>query len=93
MQRKVNPGSPFQGPAIRRKKTIKAPLPIPKADLEKEEGKPSTSTSSSLSPQSIYIDLKTLTSALYCPPNPGPPRNMAGMFPLQEARAWGGETL
>lgn len=59
-------------------------LPAPPADLEREEGQSPTSNSSS-GPPSTHPDLKTYTSAPCCPPWPGPPRNITGVFPLQEA--------
>ena len=51
-----------------------------------------TSTASSLGPGSKYPDLKTCSSAPHCPPYPDPPRNAAGVFPLQEARVLERET-
>lgn len=85
-------GSPFQGPAAWNQsggEIIQGPLPVPKADLENEERKPSTSTPSSSGSQSIYPDLNTCTSAPYCLPYPGPPGDMTSMCPLQEAWAPG----
>lgn len=64
--------------------TIKCPLLAPKADLEKEGGNSSTSTSSFLGPQSIYPGLGMCTYAPCChifQPHPHP-LNVTGVFLL-----------